>query len=87
MGDETLLGEGLDRIGVEVASVAEELEQLATKGIEVVDVPESLAAQEPGGTLTVYIGFVNDPDGIWIGLHARPDGLAAVDRRTYQPKA
>lgn len=75
--------EGLDRIGVKVASVAEKLKQLAAKGVEVVDIPGSLATQEPSETFTLHIGFVKDPDGIWIGLYDHPDGLAAFTPGAY----
>jgi lactoylglutathione lyase len=62
-------GEGLDHIGVKVNDVAEELKELAAKGIEAVEIPDSLAEQELADGFTLHIGFVKDPDGNWIGLY------------------
>ena len=76
-------GEGLDHIGVKVASVSDKIKELRTKGAEVVDIPKSLATQELSRDFTLHIGFVKDPDGIWIGLYDHPDGLATFDPNTY----
>jgi catechol 2,3-dioxygenase-like lactoylglutathione lyase family enzyme len=56
-------GEGLDHIGVKVQDVVTKLRELASKGIGVAPVPDSLGEQELGHTLTLHIGFVKDPDG------------------------
>lgn len=67
-------GEGLDHLGVKVESVAETLREWASRGVEIVTIPESLARQELSSTFTMHIGFAKDPDGNWIGLydHNRP---------------
>lgn len=59
-------GEGLDHIGVKVDNVAQTLSVLASRGIEIVPIPEELATRELSGTLTLHMGFAKDPDGNWI---------------------
>jgi len=76
-------GEGLDHIGVKVASVAKKLAELAAKRVEVVKIPDSLASQHLSEAFTLHIGFVKDPDGIWIGLYDHPDKSATYDPNAY----
>ena len=76
-------GEGLDHIGVKVQDVAAKLKELASKGIEVAPVPDSLGEQELGPTLTLHIGFVKDPDGNWIGLYDQSRRLGEYDPGSY----
>jgi 4-hydroxyphenylpyruvate dioxygenase-like putative hemolysin len=76
-------GEGLDHIGVKVSNIREKLRELASKGVEVVQIPDSLATQKLSDTFTLHIGFVKDPDGNWIGFYDHPDGLIEYDRDNY----
>lgn len=74
------LGEGLDHIAFRVENVTEMLRELATKGIEAVRIPSSLAEQ-PGARPTDYsarVAYVKDPDGNWVELysHTRPLGTS-----------
>jgi hypothetical protein len=39
-----------------------------------VEIPATLSTQELGGDFTLHIGFVKDPDCLWIGLYDNPSG-------------
>ena len=74
-------GEGLDHIGVKVQDVATKLRELASKGIGVVPVPDSLGEQKLGPTLTLHVGFVEAPDGNWIGPYDQSRRLVEYNSR------
>ncbi len=64
-------GEGLDHLAFRVNSVRETIRDLAAKGVEVVEIPKSLAELEGG----VHISYVKDPDGNWIELYDHPQPI------------
>lgn len=76
-------GEGLDHIGVKVQDVATKLRELASKGIEVVPVPDSLGEQELGPALMLHIGFVKDPDGNWVDFYDQSRRLREYNPDSY----
>ncbi len=62
-------GEGLDHIGFRVDSVKDTVKELAAKGAEVVDIPQSIANPYLNDTYTYHLAYVKDPDGNWLELY------------------
>ncbi len=62
-------GEGLDHIAFKVKSVPRFVSKLKVWGIEIVDLPASLA-QLPSG---IRVAYARDPDGNWIELYDHPN--------------
>ncbi len=65
------VGEGLDHLGVVVPDARAAIERLRKIGARVVVEPWN-----EGGRY--WIGFVEDPDGIWIEVQDPPGAVAAV---------
>jgi catechol 2,3-dioxygenase-like lactoylglutathione lyase family enzyme len=61
-------GEGLDHISFRVDSVAETLEQLATKGVKEVDLIPRLRSIQ-NDQYSFHVGYVKDPDGNRIEIY------------------
>jgi|SRR5579862_3247722 len=76
-------GEGLDHIGVKVDNVAEKINELRAKGVEIIPLPRSLTEPDLGGDFTTHNGFVKDPDGNWIGLYDHSAPVGEYDSEMY----
>jgi len=61
-------GEGLDHIAFKVRSVPRFMSKLRNLGIEIVDLPASLA-KLPSSTRVAY---AKDPDGNWLEIYDHP---------------
>lgn len=62
-------GEGLDHIAFRVSSVADTVRELVSKGVEVIDIPESIANPYLNPTYVYHLAYVKDPDGNWLELY------------------
>src|SRR5713101_22562 len=62
-------GEGLDHIAFRVSSVAETVREFSAKGVEVIDIPESIANPYLNPAYTYHLAYVKDPDGNWLELY------------------
>jgi catechol 2,3-dioxygenase-like lactoylglutathione lyase family enzyme len=76
-------GEGLDHIAFKVDSVSEKVKELASKGVEVIGIPESIANPVLENPYTVHQGFVKDPDGNWIALYDQSKPIGSTVSETY----
>ncbi|HTW77169.1 MAG TPA: VOC family protein [Thermoplasmata archaeon] len=65
------VGEGLDHLGVVVPDARAAIDRLRAQGVRVVVEPWL----ENG---RYWIGFVEDPDGIWVEIQDPPGAVAAV---------
>ena len=62
-------GEGLDHIAFRVTSVSETVKELASKGVEFVNIPESIANPYLNPAYTYHLAYLKDPDGNWLELY------------------
>lgn len=69
-------GEGLDHISFRVKDVGETLRELAKRGVERIEIPQSLADLGQG----VQVAYVEDPDGMWIELYQNPRPISEIPR-------
>ena len=69
-------GEGLDHIAFKVSSVADTVRELASKGVELVNIPESIANPILDPAITYHLAYVKYPDGNWLELYdsSEPSG-------------